>query len=363
MAIPRMRNLALVLFSTKLGLALALGSALAAQTLKEYQFELKTLGGQTITQAQFQENVVIVDYWGTWCPPCRQAVPVLEKLYQKYKHHGLEIIGLNYENQDPAKSAATVRKFAAEQGITYPLALGTPALQKAVPKFGGYPTLLQFNKGMVHVKTTVGWNPAHEKELEHWIRVELGLDQAKEGGAQPTENGEEPAELADEEAKEEVKEELQKGVIHKPGEGDTGFEFEATDVDGKEFKFADLKGKPVLLALTSSWDPTAVTTATLLNELHEKHAGRNLVVLAAQLEVPKQDAAKVAAITPFRAQHGLKYRMFPAGLSFQRKIHQFVAMPLFLVFDAEGKLVLREQGISDRVRESLGTTLEGLLAK
>src|SRR5215510_10137671 len=70
----------------------------AAETAKidKFAFGGKTLGGQKVDQSQFADNVLIVDLWGTWCPPCRKAVPALVKLYEKYKQQGLEIVGFCY---------------------------------------------------------------------------------------------------------------------------------------------------------------------------------------------------------------------------------------------------------------------------
>ena len=96
---------------------------LPGQEAKAFKFEIETLGGQGFDQDDFKNNLLIVDFWGTWCPPCRQALPGMVALYRKYKHHGLEIVGLNYENNDDLEDAAeTVRAFAAEVGITYQLA-------------------------------------------------------------------------------------------------------------------------------------------------------------------------------------------------------------------------------------------------
>jgi thiol-disulfide isomerase/thioredoxin len=326
----------------------------AAQQVRDFAFEVESLGGQTLRHTDFEKSVLVVDYWGTWCPPCRDAVPVLQKMYAKYKHHGLEIVGLTYERGggDPADA---VRTFAEKNGVTYHLALGTPALQAQVPGFRGYPTILFFGRGLAFDHLEVGFSPAHEAKMEAWIRGALGLEPA--GTADEPADAEEPAgpkPAADEPPP------LPPGTIFKPGDGDTGFDFEVTDADGKTLRFADLRGKPVVLALTSTWDGEAVKTATLLQELHEKYGDRAQVI-AASLEIDRQEAKKLAAIVRFRSEHKLEYPVFPAGLGFQKKIHLFSGMPLFLAFDAKGTLVLREGGATEDLKQKIEACVDGLL--
>ena len=348
-------------------LVLALApSSVHAQKIKEFKFDVTSLGGQRLTEQTFANNVLIVDLWGTWCPPCRQMVPILEGMYRKYKQHGFEIVGFCFERGDGDASKA-VRKFASEQGISYSLAIGTPAIQQQVPKLEGYPTLLFFKKGengieFDHRESGLDSDLGRvKKKLESWIRVAVGLDEQPEPVAEdkPAEEPK-PADEGDEEEKPKGPEPLPKGVIFKPGDGDTGFEFDVQDVAGAPIKFAELRGKPVLLAMTSSWDQEAAGTAKLLNKVHSAR-GESVHVIAASLELKKDRAEVLAAIKAFSAKNEVKYRVFPAGLSFQKKIHLFHGMPLFLVFDKDGTLVLRESGSSyEKIEEALNAKLDEL---
>ncbi len=245
-----------------------------------------------------------------------------------------------------------MREFAAGKGLTYSIALGTPAERQQVPDFRGYPTMLFFKKGLAFDHLDVGVGPGFKENLEVWIRDALGLP--PEDGARPRA---EPTDVARAPANNDPPP-LPQGVIFKPGDGDKGFDFDVVDSDGQALAFKDLRGKPVILALTSTWDAEAEKTAQILQRLQEHFADQQVPVLAASLEIEKQDAAKVAKINKFKTDHELTYRVFPAGLGFQKKIHLFSGMPLFLVFDGEGVLVLRKSGTSEDTESAVQTAAE-----
>lgn len=344
---------------SKTWLTLALTAAAAAQKIDDFSFEVEKLGGGKLRAQDFAENVLIVDLWGTWCPPCREAVPHLQRLYAKYKHHGLEVVGLNYERGAQREQADTVRKFAVKNGITYHLALGTPAVQRQVPDFRGYPTLLFFKKGLQFDHLAVGFADGHEVEIERWVATELGLPfeavAAKHGAKAPGPGADDEA--GDEDAPPAAEEDVDipAGAIYKPGQGDTGFDFETVDVDGQVLRFAELRGKPVVLALTTTWDSEAANTAKLVQRV-AKELGEGAHVVAASFERSKDPAVKTVAIKEFMKKAGVQYRAFPASIDLQKKIYLFTGFPLFLVFDAQGKLVLREGSAGE---EELFTAIIG----
>ncbi len=80
-------------------------------------FTLTELGGKTWTLKEQRGKVVVLNFWATWCPPCRKEMPDLEKLYQQFKEHGLVILAISDED------AGKVRPFIAAQKVTYPILL------------------------------------------------------------------------------------------------------------------------------------------------------------------------------------------------------------------------------------------------
>jgi thiol-disulfide isomerase/thioredoxin len=332
--------------------------ALSAQKGKDFKFEITTIGGQSLDQDDFKNNVVIVDFWGTWCRPCRDAVPSLTKLYGKYKHHGLEIIGLNYkERGDAAKVRKTIRDFAAEHGITYTLALGTAAIRDQVDDFAGYPTMLFFKKGMQFDHLTIGFKESHAADMEAWVRRALGLDEAAEAGSAEEEDAAPSRERA-EKPDEPKPGKIPEGVIYKPGKNDTGFAFKAKGVDGQAIDFADYRGKRVVLVVTSSWDGEARQTAELLNELQAAWGDKDVAILAASFEQARKPEDKRAALRKFLAEVKATYGAFPVGLPFLKKIHEPSGLPMYFVFDANGKLILRRRAnTKKRIRAAVDRAL------
>jgi peroxiredoxin len=80
-------------------------------------FTLTELGGKTWNLKEQRGKVVVLNFWATWCPPCRKEMPDLEKLYQQFKEQGLVILAISDED------AGKVRPFIAGQKVTYPILL------------------------------------------------------------------------------------------------------------------------------------------------------------------------------------------------------------------------------------------------
>lgn len=93
-------------------------------------WKLQTVDGKTLQSSDFKGKVVILDFWATWCPPCRAEIPDLIALQKQYGEKGLAVIGVSVD-QD---GAAAVKTFAKKFGINYPVVL---ADQKVVRDYGG----------------------------------------------------------------------------------------------------------------------------------------------------------------------------------------------------------------------------------
>lgn len=82
---------------------------------------LKDLRGRALRLSDYKGKVVVLNFWATWCPPCRAEMPDLIKMQREYRSRGLQVVGITY----PPEEIAEVRQFVRKLGVNYPIALGT----------------------------------------------------------------------------------------------------------------------------------------------------------------------------------------------------------------------------------------------
>jgi len=80
------------------------------------EFTLPFLGGESASLSSYKGKVVFLNFWATWCPPCREEMPSMETLYKRYKDKGLEMLAINL-----SENTNTVRQFMDNNGYTFPV--------------------------------------------------------------------------------------------------------------------------------------------------------------------------------------------------------------------------------------------------
>ena len=91
------------------------------QDSRPVQLQLKDIYGQNVRLGDYRGKIVLINFWATWCPPCRQEIPDLVKLQHDYRSRGLQVIGVTY----PPQKLAEVRRFVRRAKVNYPISLGT----------------------------------------------------------------------------------------------------------------------------------------------------------------------------------------------------------------------------------------------
>jgi peroxiredoxin len=96
------------------------------------EFSLRTVDGKKVSLSDYKGKAVLINFWATWCAPCKIEMPYLVTLRNQYAPQGFEILGVNAD--EPGTPRTKVAKFGQEQGLTYPLLLGDDAMEH---KYGG----------------------------------------------------------------------------------------------------------------------------------------------------------------------------------------------------------------------------------
>jgi peroxiredoxin len=135
-------------------------------------FSLKALDGTALSNGSLKGKVVLLDFWATWCAPCRKSMPELQALHRKYADRGFAVVGISIDEGGPAK----VKKYVAANKISYPIALDSeknPAWDayrvKAVPA-----AFLLDREGRIVAQWT--GIPANSAELETRLEALLKTD-------------------------------------------------------------------------------------------------------------------------------------------------------------------------------------------
>ncbi len=153
--------------STLLAAAMLMSTAIAGGSSGPApDFSLTGRDGNVVQLSNLKGNVVLINFWATWCAPCRQEMPLLDAIYKKYNRLGFEMLGINVE--DDAKGA---ERYLKETPVTFPILFdpsGKVSKQynvKAMPS-----TVLVDRQGNVrHVH--FGYKPGYENDYQDQIRA------------------------------------------------------------------------------------------------------------------------------------------------------------------------------------------------
>jgi peroxiredoxin len=115
-------------------------------------FTLTDLSGKTVRLSDFKGKVVMLDFWATWCPPCRREIPDLIQLQNQYADKGFTVLGISLDDG----GAATVKPFAQSIGMNYPLVIGNSQVTAAYGAIEAIPTTFLIGRDGMILKTYVG---------------------------------------------------------------------------------------------------------------------------------------------------------------------------------------------------------------
>lgn len=147
--------------------SVAAGSSIRpiAKPYPAHDFRLKDLDDNNVSLKDFRGKTVVINFWATWCPPCRKELPSMQRTYAKYKNDKLVILGINVgEDWD------VIAPFLSPFNLEFPILLDSDSAQLLKWKAIGLPTSFIVNhQGLVTHRITGGrdWDdPGFRKELE-----------------------------------------------------------------------------------------------------------------------------------------------------------------------------------------------------
>lgn len=165
----KFRTLALTLLCSA-GSALLVSAADAAPSIAPGApapaFQLPTSGSAPLALSDLKGQVVLINFWASWCGPCRQEMPVLEQLYRKYKPAGFTLLGVNVE----PKSGDAIG-FLKSTPVSFPILFDTASKVSTLYEVSGMPsTVILDRKGNVRF-IHHGYKPGEESEYLDQIRT------------------------------------------------------------------------------------------------------------------------------------------------------------------------------------------------
>jgi cytochrome c biogenesis protein CcmG/thiol:disulfide interchange protein DsbE len=124
-------------------------------------FDLAGLDSQRVYLQDLRGQVVVINLWASWCPPCRAEMPALQRVYQEYQARGLMVLGVNMTAQD---SAAEAEEFAGQLGLTFPILYDRTGLVGKLYQSRALPTTFFLDREGVIREVVVG-GPLNEVTL------------------------------------------------------------------------------------------------------------------------------------------------------------------------------------------------------
>jgi len=136
--------------------------------VSNFNFTVKDINGKDVALSVFKGNVVLLDFWATWCPPCKKEIPGFIGLYNKYRSRGLVVLGVSVDD-----STSDVKKFAKQFKMNYPVLIGHDRddLKQAFAPMPGFPTTFVIARDGTICFQHTGFTPL--EQFEHKIKALL----------------------------------------------------------------------------------------------------------------------------------------------------------------------------------------------
>ncbi|MBI5404497.1 MAG: TlpA family protein disulfide reductase [Ignavibacteriae bacterium] len=134
------------------------------------EFSGKTAGGETVSLSDFKGKVLVVDFWASWCRPCKEGFPFLIELYDQYSDKDFSVLGINLD-EDVKNMTAFIKKLGKE--VKFKNISDPDSKIGNLYKVEGIPTTLIIDKNGVVKFITVGYDPGEKEKFKSEIEALL----------------------------------------------------------------------------------------------------------------------------------------------------------------------------------------------
>lgn len=135
---------------------------------KAPNFTLKSMSGENLKLSEYRGQVVMMNFWASWCAPCRQEMPLLEDLYKKYKGLGFTLLGVNVE-EDSRKASTLLRSIK----VSFPILFDSKNKVSKLYKVSAMPTTIIIDRDGNMRYLHLGYKPGYERDYQQQIRALL----------------------------------------------------------------------------------------------------------------------------------------------------------------------------------------------
>jgi len=128
-------------------------------------FTLKSNGGKNLKLSEFRGQVVMINFWATWCGPCRQEMPLLNRIQEKYRKAGFMLLGVNIDDRPEAAQA-----MARNLGVHFPILFDTEKRVSRLYDVNAMPSTLLIDRDGKLRYFHLGYRPGYETRYESQVR-------------------------------------------------------------------------------------------------------------------------------------------------------------------------------------------------
>ena len=304
-------------------------------------FHVTDLNGEALSLEQYRGQVVLLDFWATWCPPCIAEMPNVKKVYEKYKDQKFQIVGISLD-----RSKEPLEAYIEKEGLTWLHYWDNIGKVSNLYKVQAIPsTFLIDGEGVIRKTNLRG------HALEHAVAELVGENLAKS-----TESQSIPATNMLKQNTTPQKEELQKPHRPDPSEwiSKPAPDFQVTDLKGEALSLEKYRGQVVLLDFWATWCGPCIAEMPKVKKTYEKYKDQNFQIIGISLDQSEEP------LTAYIEKEGLAWIHYWDESREIRTLYGVWGIPSAFLIDGEG--VIRkaslggfdvESAVAELVEENL----------